>query len=59
MAVTAGYISQAIYMTAFGLATAILAWCLRAHFRAVIAELDTEMRTITLTLLNELRRIAP
>jgi biopolymer transport protein ExbB/TolQ len=52
-------LSEAQYPSAFGLATAIFAWCLRAHCRSVIAELDVEMRAATLTLLNELRRTAP
>ena len=53
-----GSLSESLYLTAYGLATATFAWWLREHFRSVIAELDTEMRAATLTLLNELRRTA-
>ena len=51
--------SVALFPSAFGLATAIFAWCLRAHCRNVIAELNVETRAVTLTFLNELRRTAP
>ncbi|MEP7367507.1 MAG: MotA/TolQ/ExbB proton channel family protein [Acidobacteriota bacterium] len=57
-AATVQSLSEAQYPAAFGLATAIVAWCLQHWMRARVRDFDTEMRATTLELMNELRRIA-
>jgi biopolymer transport protein ExbB/TolQ len=52
-------LSDALMLTGLGLLVALIAFCGREHLASKLENLDMEMKTASLELINELARLKP